>query len=140
MSGIRGLGGVPAPPASARTARGAGGFRLATGPGAAAEVAASAAAAPAAAVSLLGLQECGAVAERDARARTRGLAMLSALAALQAGLLRGAVDAGLPARLAALGEGEAAADPALAALLAQVTLRARVEMARLATATDMAPE
>lgn len=140
MSGIRGLGGVPARPTSVRAAGSAGGFRLAQGQGVAVDVAAPASAVPAAALSLLGLQESAAAAERDARARTRGLAMLSALAALQAGLLRGAVDAGLPARLAALGEGEAAADPALAALLAQVTLRARVEMARLATATDMAPE
>lgn len=140
MSGIRGLGSMPAPPASARAARGAGGFRLAQGQGAASDVAASAAATPATALSLLGLQESGAAAERDARARARGLALLAALSALQAGLLRGVVDAGLPARLAALGEGEAAADPALAALLAQVTLRARVELARLATATNMAPE
>lgn len=140
MSGIRGLGSVPAPPASARAARGAGGFRLASGQGAPVDVAASAAAAPATALSLLALQESAAVAERDARARARGLALLAALSALQAGMLRGVVDAALPARLAALGEGEAAKDPALADLLAQVTLRARVELARLAAAADMARE
>ena len=139
MSGIRGLGGVPAPVAAARAARGGGGFRLAGGQATRTDGALAAGSVAAPALSLLALQESGAAAERDARARARGLALLDALAGLQAGLLRGAVDAGLPARLAALGEGEAAADPALAALVAQVTLRARIELARLATATDMAP-
>ncbi len=137
MSGIRGLGGVPAPIAPGRAARSAGGFRLESG---AAPATAAAAASPAAPVSLLALQEAAAVAERNARARSRGLALLQALGVLQAGLLRGVVDSGLPARLTALSEGEAAADPALAELVAQVSLRARIELARLATATDMASE
>ncbi|MBR0657567.1 flagellar assembly protein FliX, partial [Plastoroseomonas arctica] len=91
-------------------------------------------------LSLLALQETGAAAERDARARARGAALIATLAALQTGLLRGSVDSAVTARLAALSEGEAAADPALAALLADITLRARVELARLRHGIDVAPE
>ncbi|MES2713415.1 MAG: flagellar assembly protein FliX [Pseudomonadota bacterium] len=140
MSGIRGVGGVPSQTSPARAPRGVGGFHLAAGQGSSAESAAGVAAAPVTTLSLLALQEAGALAERNARARSRGLALLAALASLQAALLRGSLDAGLPARLALLSDGEAAADPALAALLAEVNLRARVELARLAIPTDVTPE
>ncbi|MDB5317238.1 MAG: hypothetical protein JWO24_3082 [Rhodospirillales bacterium] len=144
MSGIRGLGGAPVRQAGQRAPPGATrGFRIASGgANAMAPTGALVVAAPAG-LSLLALQENSAVAERDLRARSRGLALIAALAALQAGLLRGVIDAALPARLAALSEGEAASDPALAALLAEATLRARIELARMhlspPLATDVAP-
>jgi energy-converting hydrogenase Eha subunit B len=76
------------------------------------------------------VQEAGPPAERDARARRRGIAMLAALDAIQADLLAGRVDAGQVEALAALLDGEAAADPGLAAAVAAITLRVRVELAR----------
>jgi hypothetical protein len=87
--------------------------------------------APASAIGLLALQEGAPAAERDARARRRGEAMLEGLAMLQAALLGGRLDPARLARLADLAEGEAAADPALQAVVAGVALRLRVELARL---------
>ena len=65
MSGIRGLGGVPAPVAAARAARGGGGFRLAGSEATRTDGALAAGAVAAPALSLLALQESGAAAERD---------------------------------------------------------------------------
>jgi len=138
MSGIRGVGGATGSPMP-RAARSTAGFRLAA-PGVTAEAGGAAAVAPPPGLSLLALQETAAAAERDARARARGVALIAALAYLQAGLLRGRVDAALPDRLAALSEGEAAADPGLAALVADITLRARVELARLGHGFDVASQ
>ncbi len=78
--------------------------------------------------------------ERDARARRRGDALLRSLRDLQLGLLRGTID---PARLRALADlvpGEEAADPALAAALAAIRLRARVELARHGLDTGASPD
>lgn len=127
MVGVRGVsGGVAA--GKGRALRGtAGGFSLG---GTAASAAATQGAAPAPPIGLLALQEAGPVAERDARARRRGQAMLQSLSDLQRALLDGAVD---PARLRALATllpGEDAADPALAAAISAIRLRARVELAR----------
>ena len=86
-------------------------------------------------------------APRSATARALGAAMLVlsglqlmvvldgtvanlALAPLQADLLAGRLDPSRLGAIAALAEGETAADPALAAVLAAVALRARVELAR----------
>ncbi|MBR0673767.1 flagellar assembly protein FliX, partial [Neoroseomonas soli] len=82
------------------------------------------------AIGLLALQEAGPVAERDARARRRGDALLRELSGLQAELLAGRVDPARLQALAALAEGESAADPALAAAVAAIALRARIELAR----------
>lgn len=126
---IRGVpGSGPARPA--RGARGAGGaFSL--GGGTAPDAAAAAeGAAAVSAVGLLALQEGAPAAERDARARRRGEAMLQGLASLQAALLGGRFDPALLAQLADLAEGEAAADPALQAAVAGIALRLRVELAR----------
>ena len=129
MVGVRGIGGVgPLRPGRGVRAGGAGFSLTATADGAAA--AAAQAAAPASAAGLLAVQEAGPPAERDARAHRRGLAMLEALDSLQADLLAGRIHAARLDELAALAEGEAAADPALSAALDAITLRVRVELAR----------
>lgn len=69
-------------------------------------------------------------AARDRQAERRATALLDALAMLQVALLEGrAAPAALEA-LAMQAEGEAAADPALVAVMAGIALRARVELAR----------
>lgn len=129
MVGIRGVG----PGAATRAGRGprgaGGGFRLGPGAEAAGAAATQAAAAPSA-IGLLALQETAPAAERDARARRRGEAMLRELAALQAELLAGRADPARLQALAALAEGEAAADPVLAESVAAISLRVRIELAR----------
>lgn len=128
MVGVRGVSGGVAT-GKGRAMRGpAGGFSL--GSASAGAAAAAQGAAPAQAVGLLALQEGAPVAERDARARRRGEAMLKSLADLQLGLLGGGVDAARLRALAALMPGEEAADPALAEAIAAIRLRARVELAR----------
>jgi hypothetical protein len=87
--------------------------------------------------ALLALQESEAASARDRAARRHGQALLEDLAALQRGLLAGllgpgGVDPALPGRLAALAEQvPEAADPALAAIISAIAVRARVELARL---------
>lgn len=129
MVGVRGVtGGLAA--ATSRGRAGGGGFRVGgSAPQAAAAPASQAEAAGA--VGLLALQECAPAAERDARARKRGEGLLRELAALQAELLAGRVDAARLRALVALSEGTAAADPALAEVVAAISLRARIEAARL---------
>jgi hypothetical protein len=130
MVGVRGVtGGVVTGAGRGARAQG-GGFRLggaAAGGGAAP---AQAVAAPQG-VALLALQESAPAAERDARARRQGQALIEELAALQAGLLAGRLDAARLRAMAALCAGEEAADPALAAAIGAIRLRARVELARL---------
>lgn len=130
MVGVRGVtGGVATGAGRGARAQG-GGFRLgATGAGAAAAPAQGVAGPQG--VSLLALQECAPAAERDARARRQGQALIEELTALQAGLLAGRLDPARLRALAALCAGEAAADPALAAAIGAIRLRARVELARL---------
>jgi hypothetical protein len=110
-----------------RAARASGGFRLPE------TEAAATAAVPAGEglAALLAMQESGGVAEAEQRARRRGQRVLDALRDLQLGMLRGGVDQARLEALAALAEtaGEIA-DPALRAVLAEIALRARVELAR----------
>ena len=82
-------------------------------------------------LGLIGLQQGFSDAERDDAARRRGNAVLEELESLQLALLTGRVDPGRLARLAQLAEGESGADPALRDILAAISLRARIELARL---------
>ena len=113
-----------------RRAGSGGSFRVAAGAGRA--VAPGLAAENVAAAGLLALQEWpeeGARRERDQAARRHGEALLEALADVQRDML----DEAAPdlARLAALaGAVPEAADPELRAVVAAVTLRARIELAR----------
>ncbi|WP_291295536.1 flagellar assembly protein FliX [Elioraea sp.] len=88
------------------------------------------------AASLIALQETIEAGERDREARGRADAMLEQLAALQHAMLGGAIS---PARLASLAslsdQPRLAADPHLAELVAAVSLRAKIELARLEMAT-----
>lgn len=129
MQGVRGVGG-PAKAGGTRGARASvGKFMLSTSTEAARDVAPAAAATPIAA-ALLGLQEEAGAEARNIAARRRAEAMLRELAALQRGVLGGVADrAGLD-RLARLGEGAEAADPALRELVRAIALRAAVELAR----------
>lgn len=128
MVGVSGVSGGTATGKGRRLRGGGGGFSL--GGASTTATAAAQGAAPAAPVGLLALQEAGPVAERDARARKRGEAMLQSLSALQLGLLGGRLDPARLRALAALVPGEEAADPALAAVISAIRLRARVELAR----------
>lgn len=109
---------------------------------AATEEAGAAGAAAPVGLSLLSLQEGEGptIAERDARARRRGEALLAELRHLQSDLLTGQVDPARLERLAALAEGEAAADPALQEIVAHIALRARLEVARLAAERERSPK
>ncbi len=83
--------------------------------------------------SMLALQEAETETVRDREARRHGQAMLRGLAALQRALLRhgGAPEATLT-ELAALADAvPEATSPPLAALVRSITLRARIELARL---------
>ena len=80
---------------------------------------------------ILALQEQVADATRDRQARQHGHALLQALAALQHALLQGAGEAESVRHLAQLvADAPPAADPALAAILQGIALRAQVELAR----------
>ncbi len=89
-------------------------------------------------VGMLALQERGEAERRDREAHRRGLALVAELAALQRAILAGGGD---PAGLARLAELAAvlpeAADPALAALVRAVALRAKVVLARADMALEM---
>ncbi|WP_137128243.1 flagellar assembly protein FliX [Roseomonas sp. HF4] len=136
---IRGVpGSGPARPARGARA-GGGAFNL--GGGMAPDAAAAAeGVAPTSAIGLLALQEGAPAAERDARARRRGEAMLQGLAMLQAALLGGRLDPARLAQLAGLADGAPAADPALQAAVAGIALRLRVELARLRIDPDLSSD
>jgi len=84
------------------------------------------------AASLIALQETIAAGDRDREAQGRADAMLDELAALQRAMLGGGIS---PARLAALAaladQPGLAADQLLGDVVAAVSLRAKVELARL---------
>ncbi|MDB5415765.1 MAG: flagellar assembly regulator FliX [Rubritepida sp.] len=84
---------------------------------------------------LIGLQQGWTDAERDDAAQRRGSAVLDELEGLQLALLSGRIGMGGMSRLAALAEGEAGADPALRELLLEISLRARIELAKLRDST-----
>jgi hypothetical protein len=125
VEGIRGYG--LAGRIGGRGGTGRAGFRL--GDDAPAPVAA--AAAVGAVAGLHALQGEVSAAERDAAAARRGTALLGELDTLQRGLLDGRVADSALRRLAALTEGEVGADPGLRETVEALTLRARVELARL---------
>ncbi len=86
---------------------------------------------PAAMAGLLALQEGVSGYRRDPAARRAGEALLGALSALQRALLAGGGEAAVLARLRALlADMPPAEDPALAAALAAIALRCRIELAR----------
>lgn len=128
MARIEGIAGGMGP--ARRVARRGGGFALpeprqadaAAGPAAGAGIGA-----------LLALQADAVqpAAPRDEAARRQAAATLEELRGLQLDLLRGVADAGRVARLAALSEaGATASDPVLQEALAELALRARIELAR----------
>jgi hypothetical protein len=130
MTGLDGIGPTtPAVRGPARPSVRGAGFRL---PSDAAEApAASAATAEVMLGGMLALQEAASAAVHDREARRRGQEMLAALARLQRALLEGHRDLPGLRRLADLAEDvPQAADPGLRQALAEVTLRARVELAR----------
>ncbi len=137
MTRVGGIGGAATP--ARQAARTGGGFALPDAPGGRA-AATVAAASPA---SLLALQEgLGPDQGAEERARRRGRAALDLLREVQIDLLRGGATPARLARLATLAEAAEAdatlSDPRLRAVLAEVTLRVRVELARrrIASATD----
>jgi hypothetical protein len=82
-------------------------------------------------LGLIGLQQGLSDAGRDDAAQRRGHAALAELEALQLALLSGRIVSGGLSRLARLAEGESGADPALQDILRAISLRARIELARL---------
>lgn len=86
-------------------------------------------------LGLIGLQQGWSDAERDDAAHRRGNAVLEELEGLQLALLAGRLDSGRLSRLAQLAEGESGADPALRDILRAISLRARIELARLPAAS-----
>jgi hypothetical protein len=126
MNGVRGVGGPTAAYRTASSAAGQAVFRLPT----AAESSAAASASPIlGALPLLAVQEAGDALERDRRAWRQAETALEDLSALQLALLEDADPGDILARLDGL-RLEAAADPALAEIVAEVRLRARIEAAR----------
>lgn len=121
-------GAVRAPAAGRSVPRqGAAGFAVPDETEAASE---TAAAAPVSGLSLLSLQEVESDADRNRRARRHGEDMLDALRRLQRALLGETIEAEVIGRLDRLSLSvPLAADPALRALVDQVALRARVELA-----------
>lgn len=128
VEAIRGYG--VAGRAAVRGRAGGAGFRLPGVETQASEAAGSVSALTA--TGLLGLQDQASDAERDAAAHRRGGALLDALAELQKAMLSGQVSRAALGRMAALVEGDSGADPQLREILEQVSLRARVELLRLA--------
>jgi hypothetical protein len=81
-------------------------------------------------LALQGVEEPG---ERRRKAVKRGRNALDALDALKLGLLSGTLDTGALARLKSVTAGlaEPSGDPALDAVLAEIELRAQVELAKI---------
>ena len=125
MTAITGLGPLPAPRAPGRTKPSAG-FQVPEDMRADAPLAAAAVAMP----SLLALQEAETDAVRDREARRHCGGLLSALAALQRGLLGGDEPGGLEALAALVRAAPAPADLRLAGVQRALLLRAAVELAR----------
>jgi hypothetical protein len=130
---MRGVGRVSGGGAASGAVRGGGrggGFSVGLAAGGAMRGAAAAGAMAPLGLGMLSLQESGGGAERDAAARRRAESLLEELDGLQAELLDGRRDTGRLARLAALEEGEAGADPGLREAVQAIVLRARIELAR----------
>ncbi len=117
--------------ASGGSRRRGGAFELLPESAPAAPGSAAAVVAPAALAGALALQELGSDGPQDRAARRRGYDLLAALRALQRGLLANGIDAASLADLAALSTAVPdAADPRLREVVAELVLRARVELAR----------
>jgi hypothetical protein len=125
-------GGYAASAAPGRRAA-SGGFSVETATSPAAAAAASAPRAVASLSALVALQSVEEPGERKGRAVRRGRAALDALDAIKLGLLSGEVDTAALGRLkaAAAGMGEPSGDAGLDSVLAEVELRAAVEIAKL---------
>lgn len=138
MVKITGYGPIATPGRIGRTSGTQGRFRvLAEGAAGAAPEAREAGAAEnvSIAASLIALQESMAAGERDREAHQRADQMLDELAALQRAMLGGAISPARLASLASLADHPGlAADPRLGELVAAVSLRAKVELARLEVA------
>jgi hypothetical protein len=123
---------TPAIPGAGRQAARGVGFSVPSRP----PEAAAGASAPADVVlgGMLALQEAESGTVRDREARRRGEEILAALSRLQRALLDGRRDIAALTQLADLArEVPAAADPALRQAVADVVLRARVELSRHAS-------
>ena len=129
MTGIEAIGWPTAPRAVTRATTAKSRFFVPSEP---AETGQAAAASPTTApASMLALQEFGSESVTDREARRHGKDMLAALAALQRALLGGGDDTVALQRLTQLTAAVACADdPRLAALVAAIVVRARVELAR----------
>jgi hypothetical protein len=132
---ITGYGPITTPGRATRPGAAQGRFRL-PGNGAAGAASeardAGAAEGVSIAASLIALQETMLAAERDREARARADRMLEELAELQRGILGGRLSAARLRELAALADQPGvAADGRLAEIVGAITLRARVELARL---------
>jgi hypothetical protein len=121
---IAGVSGTTSAPR--RVTRGPGGFALPDGAGETPQAQGTAGVAPV----LLALQEDGARRSRGRRSAAWASLALEELQGLQLDLLRSGPDPARLERLAALADSAGAAEPALAGLLEDVALRARVELAR----------
>lgn len=122
--------------ADGRAPASAGGFSMPTAAQAAHPSASSIGTSELALAGLLALQaeQPGTVTDREAR--RRGHDMLAALAALQRALLAGTADAASLDQLAGLaGSAPPVSDPALSAVVGEITLRVRVELTRHLRAT-----
>lgn len=88
--------------------------------------------------ALIALQGLEDLPERRRRSLKRGRSALDALDALKLGLLSGRVDPAALAqlRVAAGALGESSGDPGLDSVLAEIALRAEVELAKLGLAPD----
>lgn len=122
--------GVSSRPAAGRAAGGAE-FRLAEAGPATRAVSSPMVSAPAGIDALLALQAVGDATEGRRRAVKRGRTLLDTLEEMRADLLSGRVDpAALDRLVGVLAEGREAANPQIDALLDDIELRVRVELAK----------
>ena len=131
---IQGTTGALAPASSSSARRGASGtFSLEDGNAARSTAAASGTRSIGGIDALLALQSVDDPGERRRKAVKRGKSALDALDALKIGLLSGSFDTGALARLklATASLSEPSGDPALDAVLAEIELRAQVELAKI---------
>lgn len=138
MVKITGYGPIATPGRTSRAGAAQGRFRLPSeqAAGAASETREAAAAEGVTiAASLIALQETMLAAERDREARARAEAMIEELVHLQRAMLGGRLAPERLAELAALADRPGlAADGRLAEIVAAVSLRAKVELARIEVA------
>ncbi|MBN8907240.1 MAG: flagellar assembly protein FliX [Rhodospirillales bacterium] len=132
MGGIDGVGGATAPqPNWGRAPASGGGSAVPEGPAPTARPVSAGAAGGVVLEAMLALQAATGPEDPTRRALRRGHELLRVLGRLQAALLgRQLGQADLEALDSLCGQDEMTADPALAAILGSIRLRARVELAR----------